>query len=115
MDDKHTVGPWIEFADQGNTVAIMPAMRTGDICSFAEPYPNRANALLIAAAPDLLEACKLLEAAELARQFCEECEDEGEPEACGTCFPAFDDARVKRRLAIVKATGCRSPQETGHE
>ena len=64
-----------------------------------------ANARLLAAAPDLLEACQLLEEAEHLRQFCEECDGgEGEPEACSTCFPKFDDARVKRRLAIAKAT-----------
>lgn len=112
MADEHTTGPWVEFADQGNTVAIMPAMRAGDVCTFAEPFPARANARLMVAAPDLLEAAQLLEAAEHARQFCEECEDDGEPEACGTCFPAFDDARVKRRLAIVKATGRQLPQDT---
>jgi hypothetical protein len=53
---------------------------------------------------ELLDACQLLERAEHNRQFCDECEDEGEPEACSKCFPAFDDARVKRRLAIAKAT-----------
>lgn len=53
----------------------------------------------------LLEAAELLEDAEIARQDCEECEGEGEPEACGACFPSFDDARIKRRLAIEMATG----------
>lgn len=71
---------------------------------------QKANANLIVAAPDLLEAAEMLEAAELGRQDCEECDGEGEPEACGTCFPAFDDARVKRRLAIEKARGRPSPQ-----
>lgn len=66
-----------------------------------------ANARLIIAAPDLLEAAELLEKAEASRDGCEECEGEGEPEACGMCFPAFDDARIKRRLAIAKAEGKR--------
>lgn len=101
----HTPGPWVEFCDQGSTVAIMPAGRDGDVCVFSDPYPTPANARLIAAAPDLLEAAQLLEVAEDERQYCEECEGEGEPEACGTCFPMFDDARVKRRLAIAKAKG----------
>jgi|SRR5579871_2538241 len=53
---------------------------------------------------DLLEAAQLLEAAELGRDDdCEECSGEGLPEACGRCSPPFDDARVKRRLAIAKA------------
>lgn len=53
---EHTWGPWFEFADQGDTIAIMPAGRQGDVCLFAKPYPSRANARLIAAAPDLLAA-----------------------------------------------------------
>lgn len=61
------------------------------------------DADLFAAAPDLLAAAMMLEDAEDKRQHCEECEGGGEPEACGTCFPFFDDARVKRRLAIAKA------------
>jgi hypothetical protein len=65
-----------------------------------------ANARLIAAAPDLLAAAMALEKAETERNDdCEECGGEGEPEACGTCFPPFDDARVMRRAAIAKATG----------
>jgi hypothetical protein len=52
----HTPGPWIEFSDQGNTVAIMPAGRPGDVCNFAKPYPSRADAQLMAADPVLLEA-----------------------------------------------------------
>ena len=59
----------------------------------------------IEAAQKLLLACIALERAEHQRQDCEECEGEGEPEACGTCFPAFDDARVDRRIAIFTATG----------
>lgn len=70
---------------------------------------------LTLAAPDLLEAAQLLEAAEHARQDCAECEGEGEPEACGICFPSFDDARVKRRLAIVKATGKPLPESAAKE
>ena len=53
--NKHTPGPWIEFADQGDTVAILPAMCEGTICEFQSTV-TRANARLIAAAPDLLEA-----------------------------------------------------------
>lgn len=55
---KHTPGPWVEFADQGDTVAIMPAGRAGDICTFAAPYPTRADARLMTASPALLHALK---------------------------------------------------------
>lgn len=59
-----------------------------------------------AAAPEMLAALKAQEAAELNRNMeCEECGGEGEPEACSLCFPAFDDARIKRRAAIAKAEG----------
>jgi hypothetical protein len=82
----------------------MPAGRDGDICVFKLP-PSEADGRLMTAAPDLLEAAQLLEAAELARgPDCPECFGEGEPEACGICFPKFDDARIKRRVAIAKAT-----------
>lgn len=61
---------------------------------------------LAAAAPDLLAAAKKLEQAEeFNANVCKECEGEGVPEACGECFPFFDDARVMRRAAIAKAEG----------
>jgi hypothetical protein len=55
---QHTPGPW-EFLppDDGNCGAI--TAKTGWICDFAEE-PSDANARLIAAAPDLLEALKNL-------------------------------------------------------
>jgi hypothetical protein len=103
-------GPW-DFDGPRSNIHIFqasdPNMR---VCFMTSDGPTRANARLVAAAPDLLEAAQLLEAAEHARQFCEECDGEGEPEACGECFPSFDDARVKRRLAIVKAIGRPLPE-----
>jgi hypothetical protein len=55
---QHTPGPW-EFLppDDGNCGAI--TAKTGWICDFAEE-PSDANARLIAAAPDLLEALQHL-------------------------------------------------------
>lgn len=64
-----------------------------------------ANARLIAAAPDLLEAAVLLEKAEEAHANCDECGGEEVPELCPKCFPLFDNARLKRRAAIAKAEG----------
>ena len=55
-DASPTPGPWVEFADRGETVAVMAAGRPDDVCSFAPPYPRRSDARLIAAAPMLLEA-----------------------------------------------------------
>jgi hypothetical protein len=55
-----TPGPWVEFADRGETVAIMAAGRPGDVCSFAPPYPRRSDARLIAAAPAMLAALTVL-------------------------------------------------------
>jgi hypothetical protein len=52
-----------------------------------------------------LEAARLLEVAEHFHANCEECEGEGEMEECGECFPLADDARLKRREAIVRAHG----------
>ena len=75
---------------------------------IADIFARRLNAgqqAQIEAAMELLQSAILLERAEHRRQFCEECEGDGEPEACGNCFPAFDDARVSRRCAIFKATG----------
>jgi hypothetical protein len=51
----YTPGPWIGFTDQGKVIAIMPAMREGDICTF-EQSPSDADASLLIAAPALAKA-----------------------------------------------------------
>jgi hypothetical protein len=130
----HTPGPWIALHEPGHSSAVMidnggyRIDAPGDgveqlafvwVLNHRVPADGNpqdsgplfgdvragANARLIAAAPDLLEAAMLQEAAEDAHANCEECEGEGVPELCEKCFPLFDNARVKRRLAIVKATG----------
>lgn len=53
--NEYTPGPWVQFADQGKCVAIMPAMRAGDICTFQQS-PSDADARLMASAPALLQA-----------------------------------------------------------
>jgi hypothetical protein len=60
--EAHTPGPWVELGDQGETIAILPAGRPGEICAFASPRPSRADARLISAAPDLLEALLMISA-----------------------------------------------------
>lgn len=47
MSDKHTAAPWVGFYDQGKPYAILPAMRPGEICTFAEPFPSEADANFI--------------------------------------------------------------------
>lgn len=116
---KHTPGPWLAFnADyqRPHDDALLPIFVVGprEFHTVAQvragsdddglPAQTAANAALIAAAPDLLEAAQLLEKAETQHANCEECEGEEVPELCRICFPFFDDARVKRRLAIAKAT-----------
>lgn len=73
MAAKHTPGPWVTESDfqTGDTVlveALTPDLRyvereicfvlVGDTDTKEEREANRANLLLIAAAPDLLEAAK---------------------------------------------------------
>lgn len=89
---------------QGNGDCCYGLRQTMDLIKTARAAVDTSTHL-ISAAPDLLAAAEMLEDAEDKRQHCEECEGEGEPEACGTCFPFFDDARIARRNAIEKARG----------
>lgn len=63
MSAGHTPGPWVGFYDQGKPYAILPAMREGDVCKFAEPFPTQDDARLMVAAPQILRALKYLVAA----------------------------------------------------
>lgn len=51
----YTPGPWIGFTDQKKVVAIMPAGREGDICTFGQS-PSDADARLMIAAPAMARA-----------------------------------------------------------
>jgi hypothetical protein len=102
MERKHTPKPWIAYA-QGDGLW---AVRSQETNHRVAKDVLQSDALQIAAAPDLLEAATLLEAAEEFHcNSCPECQGETEPERCGTCFPKFDEARIARRKAIAKATG----------
>lgn len=61
MSAKHTPGPWIAKAGIGRwNVTTSAAPRSFNICSInTDREEQEANARLIAAAPDLLEALKL--------------------------------------------------------
>lgn len=101
---EHTQGPWVQFADQGKCIAIMPAMREGDICTFNQS-PSDADARLMTAAPMLVQALELQMAAETAHLKCDECEGQEIPELCPKCFPLYDDARLARMKALSAAMG----------
>ena len=89
---KHTPGPWVvndlyaetEIRGPQNSGAMICVMSPWGIAAD-EPDPQRANARLIAAAPDLLEALREYDAA----------------------FTEFDpdsrDSRHRMRLATIKA------------
>jgi len=63
MEAKHTQGPWITncgFVATAKHTAICKMSYTGAVKFAADPasLEDSANARLIAAAPDMLEACK---------------------------------------------------------
>lgn len=105
----YTPGSWETDEDCVNAVTISSdGKHIADVFSLESDELDatiRANASLIAAAPDLFEAALRLEMAELAHANCQECEGEEIPELCPVCFPLFDDARTMRRLALEKARG----------
>lgn len=101
-EDGRTVGYTNVIGPDGDDIGVT-IYNTGS--QNTRGAQRRSDAALIAAAPDLLEAAKLQEAADLAHLACDECDPEDAPETCGKCFGLYDDARIKRRLAIAKATG----------
>lgn len=113
-----TPGPWtkqkgpIEGRPTWTITAKSPRSGHGRVYGIATIDINpedEANARLIAAALQLKAALEALETAELAHANCPECNGEGVPELCELCFPAFDDARVSRRAALLAANGGAAP------
>lgn len=100
MSKHHTPGPWVarrnsafwEFAQQGKWVTI------GDVCSTNPSNPDdglqEANARLIAAAPDMLDALEMALASGLIRAS----DPVNDP---GTLCPVHDAISA----AIAKARG----------
>ena len=72
--------------------------------SHIEEAAYRLNAKAHARADLMKEVREALEATEVLdnRDDCPECHGEGEPEQCELCFPAADDARLKRRDVLSK-------------
>lgn len=128
---QHTPGPWVlmhlPFSDtdcgidlkgnNGNTlIATFPTLEKVEGIAAIPGEEDAANLLLIAAAPDLLEACKAL--ANLAIEKCPRCDGTGKREcgevneACSQCggtgeetFNPHPDEIRQARAAIAKATG----------
>lgn len=65
---KHTPGPWTAYDNAAYGTAIMAGSATGQYVASVQKYVGlsletyQANARLIAAAPDMLEALKLYDA-----------------------------------------------------
>lgn len=115
MKAKHTPGPW-ELTGDPCHFDTLTSVRGGpseirgkglkwrqlmvEIGGYADPATAEANARLIAAAPDLLEALQELLAAERANSL----EIVGR-DTDGHPLNAAGVARKKARAAIAKATG----------
>ena len=92
MSARHTPGPWIGYKDKGVYVGeglLNPVFETGCGCC-TEKHLSAANARLIAAAPDLLEALIRLIATGLDQREHEE---------------FMSNPAHYARAAIAKATG----------
>lgn len=89
---KHTPGPWAVAEGDGCFVVETDDMTVRFVCMGLDAEGDRANACLIAAAPDLLEA--------LRRVVNDWVAPDGLPFEDGE-MPALDAARA----AIAKATG----------
>lgn len=99
---KHTPGPWVGFNERGKLVAIMPANRPGDVASFSAPYPSDADAALLLAAPNLLEAARdLIAAEELLGE--EETSLTPKPRRIASAQRQIDAAHSKLRKAVALA------------
>lgn len=58
MQVKHTPGPW-NMAESREGTIILDANSEFTVCNFEDCRNDYFNALLILAAPDLLEACEM--------------------------------------------------------
>lgn len=98
---KHTPGPWWDtesgVRDRGGYIChTRPAQRYPDQDERfeKETQERAANKRLIAAAPDLLEACQAI------IKY-----DEGDPDDCAALMLDYASAVEAARAAIGKATG----------
>lgn len=94
----HTPGPWVLFSDSCN-VAILPAMRSGEVCRFVPGSISAADARLIAAAPELLALVEEF----AAGPDLQACDARGERQDARNQW--LLSMREKAQAAIAKATG----------
>lgn len=92
---KHTPGPWKFYDDSNNgktnRIEIVAIGKTVARIYHSVPEEDLPNARLIAAAPDLLDALKLM-----VEQF---------TKGSGHSTLKDSEARIKAHAAIAKATG----------
>jgi hypothetical protein len=94
--EKHTAGPWAVAPMDSDATVICPDGRrfmVGDTIYHPE---NRANARLIAAAPDLLDALRALLSRYVGLVNCGD---------CGNWNPEMEPEVQTARAAISKAEG----------
>ena len=91
---KHTPGPWAIYVNAPSDVVIRKMSKDGyELCAIARVSSGYANAHLIAAAPELLEALRGMLALDEEHHQRGHCDDD-------VC------AEVRKaRAAIAKATG----------
>lgn len=92
--NKHTPGPWAIYVNAPSDIVIRKMSKDGyELCSIARVSSGYANARLIAAAPELLEALRGMLALDEEHHQRGHCDDD-------VC------AEVRKALAaIAKATG----------
>ena len=98
MKTQHTPGPWAIYVNAPSDVVIRKMSKGGyELCAIARVSSGYANARLIAAAPELLEACMAM--IELDDRENDHAVDfHKRMELCELAFQ-------KARAAIAKATG----------
>ena len=61
MNKQHTPGPWAVYVNAHSDIVIRKMSKDGfELCAIARVSGGYANARLITAAPELLEACERL-------------------------------------------------------
>lgn len=102
----HTPGPWRVADYTENAVSPKLIVQAGvdvEVAAWFLPTErDAANAKLIAAAPDLLAACKAQEEAEAHHRTCENCDT---VTLCMDAEEKFAKAEAMRKAAIAKAEG----------
>jgi len=105
MNARHTPGPWDAITSDGRNYRIIGGEEAGYVAiveAIFQPRQNAANARLIAAAPDLLEACKAASAV-LTGFYNAVADSIGEWESDGS-RPLYKAEKILR-AAIAKAEG----------